>query len=213
MKKHWKKEEIDYLHSNLNKKTVSDIAIDLGRSEMSLNLFMYRHKIAKKTRIPIARLEADNFAFLVKKSKIDPEEILSKLKRIVSVHTKGMNINLRMGIYEVVDKTIELRLMCDRAKMALRSTKGIFSENIGYYDEKIREKIIEEHALVGEMENAIENGQFEVYFPPQYNYLSSMVIGAEALVRWKHPERGLLSPVVFFSLFENNGFTIGRAHT
>ena len=51
MKKHWKKEEIDYLHSNLNKKTVSDIAIDLGRSEMSVNLFMYRHKIAKKTQI------------------------------------------------------------------------------------------------------------------------------------------------------------------
>ena len=51
MKKHWKKEEKEFLLSNLTKMSVSEIAVALNRSEMSVNLFMYRHKIAKKSQV------------------------------------------------------------------------------------------------------------------------------------------------------------------
>jgi EAL domain-containing protein (putative c-di-GMP-specific phosphodiesterase class I) len=55
-------------------------------------------------------------------------------------------------------------------------------------------------------EPAIEKGEFQVYFQPQYNHSTGALIGAEALVRWEHPKYGMISPGVFIPLFETNGF-------
>ena len=52
----------------------------------------------------------------------------------------------------------------------------------------------------------INKGQFEVWFQPQYNHESGALIGAEALVRWRHPVRGLIPPIEFIPIFERNGF-------
>lgn len=69
----------------------------------------------------------------------------------------------------------------------------------------MRQKLLEEQKLTEEMLPALESGQFEVYYQPQVNYSTNSMIGAEALVRWNHPEKGLLPPSVFLPLFERNG--------
>lgn len=58
------------------------------------------------------------------------------------------------------------------------------------------------------MEYALENGQFHVYLQPKYNLNANKIVGAEALVRWVHPEKGIIPPIKFISLFEKNGFII-----
>ena len=56
------------------------------------------------------------------------------------------------------------------------------------------------------MDTALSNGQFEVWLQPQYSHQSGERVGAEALVRWRHPERGLIAPGEFIPIFEQNGF-------
>lgn len=56
------------------------------------------------------------------------------------------------------------------------------------------------------MHTALEEGQFVVYYQPQYNHTTGLLVGAEALVRWLHPEKGLIPPIQFIPVFEKNGF-------
>ena len=65
---------------------------------------------------------------------------------------------------------------------------------------------MEQQEIVDEMDIALETGQFKVYLQPQYNIKEKRVIGAEALVRWIHPEKGMISPGKFIPVFEHNGF-------
>ena len=59
------------------------------------------------------------------------------------------------------------------------------------------------------MQQALDTEQFQVYLQPKYNLRTEQPYGAEALIRWLHPERGLLSPGLFIPIFERNGF-IGK---
>jgi EAL domain-containing protein (putative c-di-GMP-specific phosphodiesterase class I) len=69
----------------------------------------------------------------------------------------------------------------------------------------MRRKLMDEQALSGSLENALAENQFIVYFQPKYRLSDGKLAGAEALVRWNHPERGLIPPNLFIPLFERNG--------
>lgn len=71
------------------------------------------------------------------------------------------------------------------------------SENNRYFMNK--------NELLANAEKAFEEKQFCVYYQPQYNYMSGRIVGAEALVRWIHPEYGMQSPGDFIPVFEENG--------
>lgn len=77
---------------------------------------------------------------------------------------------------------------------------------MAYYDKKIWEKQVYEQEILNCMEDAIDKEQFKVYFQPKYDLNSEKVAGAEALVRWVHPEKGFMNPAEFIPLFETNGF-------
>ena len=58
------------------------------------------------------------------------------------------------------------------------------------------------------MKSALENHEFVVFYQPKYGLSDNQIAGAEALVRWKHPERGMISPGEFIPVFERNGFIL-----
>ena len=70
------------------------------------------------------------------------------------------------------------------------------------YDDELRSKLLQEQEIVDSMESALAQGQFEIYLQPKYRLKDNRMSGAEALVRWNHPEWGLQSPAVFIPLFE-----------
>jgi EAL domain-containing protein (putative c-di-GMP-specific phosphodiesterase class I) len=96
--------------------------------------------------------------------------------------------------------------MCDRAVMAANSIKGNYDVDIAYYDDSFREKMLYEQQITNYMEEALKTKQFQVYFQPKYQLESEKMAGAEALVRWIHPEEGFMSRGEFIPLFEKNGF-------
>ncbi len=127
--------------------------------------------------------------------------ILDELKKVDST------IIYRIGVYENVDKNIDVSIRFDRAKLAADKIKTSISKNIEFYNEKMREKELYEEHLIHDFEKSLENDEFKVFYQPKFNvkkdtpYLSS----AEALVRWFHPTLGLVSPADFIPLFEENG--------
>ena len=150
--------------------------------------------------------EADHFVTCMAADDFDCGKIQTELVKFVSGKHPDFEFIPRIGVYEVDDPWLEVSLMCDRALLALKSIKGDYSLRAAYYDESMRASLIEEQEIVGEMDRALEKGQFVVYLQPQYNYASNTLHGAEALVRWLHPVKGLIPPGKFIPIFEKNGF-------
>lgn len=153
---------------------------------------------------------ADHFVACMSEESFDgiktPEliENLSK-KATASLKTSFKFVN-RFGVYHVDDPGMAIEIMCDRALLALRSIKGSYTSKIAYYVEPMRAALIEEQEIISDMKPALENRDFLVYYQPQYNYSTNKIHGAEALVRWNHPVKGLISPAKFIPVFEKNGF-------
>ena len=75
--------------------------------------------------------------------------------------------------------------MCDRALLAARSIKGQYGIYFAAYDDKLRDELLRQRAIIDSMETALEEGQFLVYLQPKYRICDETMAGAEALVRWK----------------------------
>lgn len=96
----------------------------------------------------------------------------------------------------------------DRAKIANSKIKGHPDIKINYFTEKMGERIKRENELETIMRKSLKNNEFVVYYQPKYSLNDNSLIGAEALVRWQHPTKGLISPGDFIPLFEKNGFIV-----
>lgn len=116
------------------------------------------------------------------------------------------NIVLKFGIYPITDLSVSTEQMCDRALLAARSIKGQYGKSVAMYDDTMRNKLLMEQEITNSMVSALNEEQFVVYIQPKYRLKDGGLLGAEALVRWQHPVRGLLPPVTFIPLFEENGF-------
>ncbi|MCI2061631.1 MAG: EAL domain-containing protein [Eubacteriaceae bacterium] len=153
-----------------------------------------------------ARYEADKFVICTKtEDNRISKAVDAALEWFDNYHT-FFKLTGRIGIYVIENPGLEVSIMCDRALLAIRSIKESYTSKVAYYDNKIRDKIIEEQELSNDMNQALANNEFVLHFQPQYNYATKELIGAEALVRWQHPTKGLLYPDSFIPLFERNGF-------
>ena len=122
----------------------------------------------------------------------------------------GNRVRLRMGVYENVDKALDIERRFDRAKMAADTVKGSFTKTLGVYDETLHKQELYAEQLIEDFDKAIDENQFQVYYQPKFDVRpdSPVLASAEALVRWKHPTLGMISPGVFISLFEENGLIL-----
>ncbi|MBC3937908.1 EAL domain-containing protein [Anaerotruncus massiliensis (ex Liu et al. 2021)] len=152
------------------------------------------------------RLNADQFACLLERRTDYSDEMFVRVSGEVNALANARSIVMKWGIYTVEDRGVPVEQMCDRALLAARSIKGQYGKYFAAYDDQLRGKLLREQAIIDNMESALAQGQFQVYLQPKYRIRDSRLAGAEALVRWAHPEWGLQSPAEFIPLFERNGF-------
>ncbi len=152
------------------------------------------------------RLNADRFVFYVSYGEAEVGQCVEKLFDGISAFELPFDILCNAGVYMVSGDRVPANAAVDFAIIAQRVVKGSFTESIHYYREELRANLLGEQEVTGMMRTALRTGQFAVYYQPQYNHSAGMIVGAEALVRWIHPEKGLIPPVQFISVFENNGF-------
>ncbi len=116
-------------------------------------------------------------------------------------------VRIRIGVCPEVDKTGDVERHFDHAKSAADTIRNSFSESVAIYNDELRDKEVYAERLLEDFREALAQKQFLVFYQPKYNVQSPepTLCGAEALVRWKHPELGMVSPGQFIPLFESNG--------
>lgn len=132
-------------------------------------------------------------------------DFIQKLDQNIS-NFKDVKLQLSYGVYTVEDKRMELRQMEDRAAMARKAAKNNILANILFYKEQFKESLYNRKFIEENMQAAISERQFMMYLQPKYSITKNEIIGAEALVRWRHPERGMIFPDQFIPIIEENGF-------
>ena len=112
-----------------------------------------------------------------------------------------------MGVYPEVDKSLMVENWIDRAKTACDRIRGDYSRHIAYYNNEFYEKTKYQERLINDIDRAIKDRDLIVYYQPKYAIQGEKptLRSAEALIRWNHPELGMISPGDFIPLFESNG--------
>lgn len=164
--------------------------------------------LLKRLSIPnkvYGRLDNDRFALLMPKEYFYEEMFLDYTKAR-NLMRADINYPLicHIGVYEVKNHQMEASRMCDRAQMAIATIKTSYQKRIAYYDDKIRNAVLEEKELTSLLSEAITEGQLAIHLQPQVDG-DGKLLGAEALVRWYHPEKGIIMPSQFVPIFEKNG--------
>ena len=158
------------------------------------------------------RLEADHFALCLPVRTLQMDMLIQGLDDAVNSLSISHSILFYAGVYPVDNVFLPVDQMCDRAHMALNTVKGRYMTRYAHYDTNMRELILEEQMILREMEFALAEKQFQIYLQPVYSLKDKRTVSAEALVRWIHPLKGVISPARFIPIFERNGFIVKLDH-
>ncbi|MDO4304442.1 MAG: GGDEF domain-containing phosphodiesterase [Bacillota bacterium] len=142
-------------------------------------------------------------------TEYDREEELTEFTRQLDARVsnyKNVKLQLSYGIYTVEDKKMELRQMSDRAAMTRKAVKNSLLTNVLFYREQFKELLYNRKFIEENMQAAVTERQFMMYLQPKYSISHNTIVGAEALARWRHPERGMIYPDQFIPIIEENGF-------
>ena len=159
-----------------------------------------------------ARTRNDNFVFFyeVIKGKEEVERIINLISTKINdfARTKKINFNVRItnGIYLLNATTnrtdYNIKNMIMNANTARKKIKIQHKENIAYYDADMKEQLIEEKDIAMILLQSLENEEFLVYYQPKVDSRTQTIVAAEALIRWNHPVKGLISPAKFIPIAE-----------
>lgn len=152
------------------------------------------------------RIGSDKYVLFINNREVTPEEVVDQLFDAISSYDLPFEVTFNAGIIITSNEHTSCEVMIDRAILAQSSIKGSYIVRCTRFTESLRNAMLGEQEIVGTIRHALDNKQFVIYYQPQYNHSTGMLIGAEALVRWNHSEKGLISPGIFIPIFEKNGF-------
>ena len=159
----------------------------------------------------VARLGGDEFTIIVEElEKTDQaamvaQKVLDTLAMPFHIHDQELHIGCSIGIavYPLDDKMADALIRdADTAMYAAKKQGGC---NYQYYSREMSNRVAEHHALQTQLRRALELDAFVVYYQPIYDLAAQCIIGAEALLRWQHPQRGLIPPNEFLPVLEETG--------
>lgn len=159
-------------------------------------------------RYSYGRIESDVFCICIpyRKEKLESELMLARKK--LQKMNESYRIKASFGLYVVENHFEDMEEMYSHTVEASRKCKDSVNSVFSYYDSSMSEKEEKAQRLTNEMQKALETKQFLVYLQPKYSIETDAPCGAEALVRWKHPQWGMVSPGEFIPVFEQNGLIV-----
>lgn len=161
----------------------------------------------------LARLGGDEFVlFMPIKRAIEAAGIAKKLVESMAalyvVAEQSVRVSLSVGIALYPEDGRDVRELMFNADTAMYYTKQNGRNNFHFYQKKMGDRQIQENQLVGELHQALRNQEFCLYYQPKFCASTGGVLGFEALIRWQHPERGMLAPDSFLPCAEKFGLII-----
>lgn len=136
------------------------------------------------------------------------DEILQGIEQPILIDNQEFHVTTSIGISMYPDHGDTIDILMRNADVAMYSVKDHGGNASRMYNQAMTEQVRELFMLQGEFRRALKQEQFLLYYQPKVNTETGTVIGMEALVRWKHPEKGLISPATFIPLAEESGFIL-----
>jgi diguanylate cyclase (GGDEF)-like protein/PAS domain S-box-containing protein len=193
-------------------KTVNDSLGHAAGDELLVSV-AERLREAIRPEDTCARLGGDEFAVLVE-SIDDPEGAVTVARRILATMAKPLAI---AGSEVVVQGSVGIALgsggqsaseIMRSADLAMYRAKSEGKGRHAVYEPSMHEHVLERLALKADLQRAVLTDEFDVHYQPIVTLRTGAIVGVEALVRWNHPERGLVPPAEFIGLAEETGLIL-----
>lgn len=162
--------------------------------------------IAEEYGCLYGRLESDVFGLFFEYRCDKINEIIRMVRDALVQYNSEYSILPCVGVYYFRNRKLSMDVVLDRATLAAKSCRGSYVKTYAIYTDNMSADIQQEQEIVNNMRQALQEEQFCVYFQPKYDINTNLPAGAEALVRWEHPEIGMITPDIFIPVFERNGF-------
>ncbi len=162
----------------------------------------------------IARLGGDEFAIL-QSSLRHPSDaaalavlIADAMKKPFDLDGQSTVVGVSIGISVAPDDAVERDRLLKNADLALYGAKDDGRSTCYFYDPELDERMKARQRLDADLRDALARGEFELYYQPIVDLQGNVVVGCEALLRWHHPERGILSPAEWVPAAEESGIIV-----
>lgn len=161
-------------------------------------------KKIEKEHALYAHLQSNLFGILLKdKSENAIVGFIHELTTLCTQYSTLFSVITQFGILPITDIHMSAADMFNCSSLAQKSVKNPQEKNFAYFTESLNETYQKNKEMCDEMEQALDAHKFIMYLQPMINLHQYHITCAECLVRWEHPEKGLLSPYAFLPVFEN----------
>ena len=165
-----------------------------------------QESVEAETACLCCRLHGDQFAAFGTYDDEKVNDLKNELQEAMDIYPLKFTLTISIGVYHANQGEVSVESMLDMAEKAQRTVSNNYSLHVAYYNTNLRASDEAERMIALEMGEALRGGQLHMFLQPKCNMETGAVIGSEALVRWKHPKRGLIPPGCFIPVMEGNGF-------
>lgn len=162
----------------------------------------------------VARLGGDEFVMLIGEvsHKSELSQALHRLKGAVSapyrIHDKHIEISCSIGVANYLDEQVDADTLLRQADQAMYVAKQSGRNRVHWFDADQDQKASDSQKIIKRIEQALADEEFELYYQPKVNMRTAEVVGMEALLRWRHPDKGLMLPMEFLPIIEQHELII-----
>jgi len=194
-------------------KTVND-TLGHQSGDALLGMVVERLKTCVRSGDLLARLGGDEFALMLEDTEgplaleAAAKKILAVFKKPFAVGPRQISITASVGITVYPNDTNDPMALLNNADIAMYQAKEAGRNNFTFFTQNMHEEIIRYHQLETDLGKALQRSEFTLVYQPQIGLEDGRVHALEALLRWEHPERGLVMPSQFISVAEESGHIV-----
>ena len=152
-----------------------------------------------------ARAGGDTFYIMAESSARVYETLERTLSGFFREYPLPVHVREKIGVYNVQRRDIHVEQMCDRARLAMAEIHRRDEVRVAFYNQSLHDELIMSHDVADQTRRAMANGEFQLYLQKKVDMTTGETVGAEALIRWIHPEKGMIPPDQFIPHLEKEG--------
>lgn len=205
---------VGVLYLNLDRFKAVNTTVGQVTGDLLLQEVAQRLSNTVSSEDTVARLSGDEFSVLLSQQSNaqDIEVWVQTISRLIAQpyeindHVIHLQVSIGIAVYPNHGTTPDLLL--NRAELAMREVKDELRGSYRFYNNDMEVVATERRTLEAGLSRALDRQELEIYYQPQVNLVTGRIIGVEALLRWRHPELGLVHPQRFLPMAEATGLIV-----
>ncbi|MEH6799206.1 MAG: EAL domain-containing protein [Halopseudomonas sabulinigri] len=203
--------QVALLHIDMDRFKQINVTLGHSMADKLLQEVAKRLRATVQPRDLLARLSADEFVLIVEQPEnekalaVMANAVLEKLRAPMLIGEQELVMTASIGISLFPTNAQDSLLLITQAHQAMQHSKQLGGNNAQFFTHELRAYSLDRLQLENQLRKALEDDQLIVYYQPKLHLASDRIRSAEALVRWQHPDRGLVMPGEFINIAEESG--------